>query len=168
MARGGNLDVRTIDAAKPRASAYRLSDGGGLLLVVKPSGAKVWTLRVTVDGRRRDMGLGGYPGVSLREARDKAAAARRQAREGRDPIAERERVTREADVRRRSAAEAEARTFRSVALACIKAEAPGWKNEPHTRQKAWFSWPQPSLVISISSRASSFCIGREPCSRPCA
>jgi len=37
MARGGNLDARTVEAAKPRDVAYRLSDGGGLLLVVKPT-----------------------------------------------------------------------------------------------------------------------------------
>src|SRR5690242_11911010 len=79
MARGGNLDTRTIEAAKPRAAAYRLSDGGGLLLVVKPSGARLWMARITVDGKRRDMGLGGYPAVSLREAREKAAAARKKA-----------------------------------------------------------------------------------------
>jgi hypothetical protein len=62
MPRAANpLDVKTIDALRPRAAAYRVSDGGGLLLEVKPSGAKVWLCRLTVDGKRRDMGLGGYP-----------------------------------------------------------------------------------------------------------
>jgi integrase len=128
MARGGNLDVRTIEAAKPRAVAYRLSDGGGLLLMVKPTGAKVWIARLTVQGKRRDMGLGSFPTVSLREARDKARAARKQATEGTDPIEERELVARRQKAQRQAAAEAEARTFRAVALACIKAEAPGWKS----------------------------------------
>ena len=129
MARGGNLDTRTIEAAKPRAAAYRLSDGGGLLLVVKPSGAKLWMARITVDGKRRDMGLGGYPAVSLREAREKAAAARKKATEGLDPITEREHLVREREAQRKAAAVAEARTFRAVALACIEAEAPSWKNK---------------------------------------
>jgi len=129
MARSGNLDVRTIDAAKPRGTAYRLSDGGGLLLLVKPKGAKIWIVRLTVAGKRRDMGLGGYPGVSLREARDKATAARKQAGNGVDPIAERERQAREREAERKASAEADARTFRSVAEACIKAETPGWKNK---------------------------------------
>ena len=131
MARGGNLDTRTVEAAKPRAAAYRLSDGGGLLLIVKPSGAKLWMARITVDGKRRDMGLGGYPAVSLREAREKAAAARKKATEGLDPITEREHLVREREAQRKAAAVAEARTFRAVALACIEAEAPSWK-------KAWF------------------------------
>src|SRR5689334_384833 len=128
MARRGNLDVRTIEAAKPRTTAYRLSDGGSLLLLVKPSGAKVWVARLTVNGKRRDVGLGGFPTVGLREARESAAAIRKQAAGGLDPILERERLVREREAQRKAATEAETRTFRTVALACIQAEAPGWKN----------------------------------------
>jgi integrase len=129
LARGGNLDVRTIDAAKPRATSYRLSDGGSLLIIIKPSGAKVWVARITVGRRRRDMGLGGYPMVSLRQAREKAAAARRLTLDGLDPIADRHRQAGELEALRKAAIDAEARTFRNVALVCIKAEAPGWKNK---------------------------------------
>jgi integrase len=100
-----------------------------LLLEVRPSGARMWLVRLTLDGKRRDVGLGGYPGVSLKEARDKAAAARKIAKGGGDPVAERERLEREQAAQRKAAAEAETRTFRTVALACIKAEASGWKNE---------------------------------------
>ena len=42
----------------------RYGDGDGLYLVVRPSGAKSWVLRMQVDGRRTDKGLGGFPGVS--------------------------------------------------------------------------------------------------------
>ena len=62
------------------------------------------------------MGLGGYPTVSLKDAR---AAARATAAGGGDPVVERQRKGRDA------AAEAEARTFKAVALAFIKAQAPG-------------------------------------------
>lgn len=79
----GNLDAKTVEAAKRRAAPYRLSDGGGLLLEVRPSGARMWLVRLTVAGKRRDLGLGGYPGVSLKEAREKAAAARKIAAGGR-------------------------------------------------------------------------------------
>src|SRR4051794_2574138 len=92
MKRAGKpLDVKGLDALKPRASTYRVSDGGGLLLEVRPSGAKVWLCRLTVDGRRRDMGLGGYPAVSLRDARMAARVAREKAAAGIDPITARER-----------------------------------------------------------------------------
>jgi integrase len=125
----GNLDAKTVEAAKRRAATYRLSDGGGLLLEVRPSGARAWLCRVTVDGKRRDMGLGGYPAVSLKEARAKAAAARKVASGGGDPVLAREHLARERTAQLKAAVAAEARTFRAVALACITAEAPGWKNE---------------------------------------
>jgi Arm DNA-binding domain len=72
----------------------RYADGNGLYLEVEPSGAKRWTLRTVVQGRRRDIGLGGLGLVSLSEAREKALALRKMAREGRDPLAERRRATR--------------------------------------------------------------------------
>ncbi|MCC7429025.1 MAG: integrase arm-type DNA-binding domain-containing protein [Alphaproteobacteria bacterium] len=129
MAKPGNLDARTVENAKPREAPYRLSDGGGLLLDVRPSGAKVWLCRVMVAGKRRDMGLGGYPAVSLKDARQRAAEARRQAAGGDDPIAARAQRQRDLERARGAKDEAEARTFRAVARACIAAEAPGWKNQ---------------------------------------
>jgi integrase len=148
MARGGNLDTRTIEAAKPREASYRLSDGGGLLLLVKPTGAKVWLARLSVAGKRRDMGLGGFPTVTLKEAREKAAAARKQASGGVDPIGAREKVAREADAARKAEAEANARTFRNVALACIKAEVPGWKSGRTALlwEKSLTQWAFPTLA----------------------
>jgi integrase len=122
-----NLDNRTVIAAQPKATPYRLFDGAGLFLVVKPSGAKAWMLRLQMAGKRHDIGLGGYPAVSLKEAREKAEAMRKQARAGIDPIEEREAARREREAARKAAEEAEARTFRRVAEACIAAQAPGWK-----------------------------------------
>jgi hypothetical protein len=124
----GNLDAKTVEAAKPRATPYRLSDGGGLLLEVRPSGARVWLCRLTVDGKRRDIGLGGYPAVSLKDARDRALAARKQAGSGLDPVAEKQRERREREAARDAEAEAATRTFKAVALACISAQSPGWKD----------------------------------------
>jgi integrase len=125
---GKNLDVKTLDALKPRAKPYRVSDGEGLLLEVRPTGAKVWLCRLTVDGKRRDMGLGGYPLVTLKTAREEAENARRLARDGVDPIARRNTATAERKTARNAASEADARTFKAVALACIKAQSPGWKS----------------------------------------
>ena len=66
----------------------RYSDGGGLHLFITKAGRKSWVLRITVDGRRRDIGLGGYPSVSLAQAREKAATHRAAVADGRDPLAE--------------------------------------------------------------------------------
>ena len=69
----------------------RYGDGAGLYLVVRPSGSKSWVQRAMVDGRRRDMGLGGYPVVSLAVARERAAANLTAVAVGHDPQAERRR-----------------------------------------------------------------------------
>ena len=62
-----------------------------LYLVVQPSGAKSWIQRLTIDGRRRDIGLGGYPVIGLAEARTKAFENRHLVATGRDPLAEKRR-----------------------------------------------------------------------------
>ena len=61
-------------------------DGKGLYFRIKPTGSKGWILRYQLDGRRRDMGLGSYPDVSLAEARKKAEEARKARHDGRDPL----------------------------------------------------------------------------------
>jgi hypothetical protein len=63
-------------------------DGGGLRLIVGPTLKKRWVMRVTIDGRRRERGLGGFPTVSLEHARQRAAEWRTAARAGRDLAAE--------------------------------------------------------------------------------
>ena len=94
-------------------------DGGTLYLNVAPGGSKSWIQRITIDGRRRDIGLGGFPLVSLAEARQKAFENRKQAREGGDPLAE----------KRRAAVP----TFREAAERTFEAHKPRWRNGQHTR-----------------------------------
>ena len=65
------------------------ADGRGLYLRVDNTGAKRWILRTMIQGKRRDMGLGGLSTTSLAEARQKAHRYRTIAREGGDPIADR-------------------------------------------------------------------------------
>ncbi len=72
------------------AQPGRHIDGKGLCLVVKPTGAKSWVLRVQVAGRRRDIGLGSIAVLTLAEARERAAALRKAAKAGRDPAQERD------------------------------------------------------------------------------
>ena len=75
------LTARKVEYAKPG----KYTDGHGLILWVKPSGSRQWVQRLVIQGKRRDMGLGGYPVVTLAQARDKALANRRIARAGGDP-----------------------------------------------------------------------------------
>lgn len=73
------------------AKAGRHGDSRGLCLLVKPSGARTWILRMQKDGRRRDYGLGSALDISLADARYAAALLRKQVLAGVDPVAERER-----------------------------------------------------------------------------
>ena len=68
-------------------------DGGTLFLRVAPGGSKSWVQRLTIDGKRYDIGLGGFPLVSLAEAREAAFQNRKLARAGGNPLAEKRKAT---------------------------------------------------------------------------
>ena len=93
-------------------------DGGTLFLRVAPGGSKSWIQRLTVGGKRRDIGLGGWPLVTLAEARDQAFENRRLARRGGDPLAD----------KRRAAAP----TFREAAERTFEANRARWRNNKTT------------------------------------
>lgn len=99
----------------------RYTDGLGLHLYIDRSGAKRWVLRIAVEGRRRDIGLGSTLDVSLAEARQRRDALRLQLRDGLDPVAERK--------RKRAMP-----TFESYARTLFEAIKGDWKNPKHARQ----------------------------------
>lgn len=97
------LTDRAIQNAKPKKKAYRLSDGGGLYLVVKPNGAKLWRWSYEFIGKEKLLSYGPYgpePLVTLANARKMHAAARQLKRNGIDPAADKQ-------VRKRGEHEAE-------------------------------------------------------------
>ncbi len=98
--------------------AGRYCDGNGLYLDVRPSGSRGWIQRLTIRGRRVELGLGGYPLVSLKEAREKAFANRKLAREGGDPLMEKRRAE-------------SMPTFESTAHKVWKQLRPGWRSQRH-------------------------------------
>ena len=65
-----------------KAGTYK--DGGGLRLVVTARGTKRWELWISINGKKRELGLGVFPDVSLKHARDEAEKLRRAARDGID------------------------------------------------------------------------------------
>ena len=103
--------------AKALKDPGRYSDGGGLHLYISKAGRKSWVQRITIDGRRRDIGLGGFPSASLALAREKAAENRAAVAEGRDPLAD-----------KRSPAMP---TFREAVRAAHEANRPRWSNAKH-------------------------------------
>jgi integrase len=117
----------TLTAAKVKSLAEpgRYSDGDGLMLKVKPGGTKSWVLRVQVDGKRRDIGLGSAKTVTLAEARQAADEVRRKLAHGIDPVAERkqEKVV--------------IPTFSEAAVLVHEEHKAAWKNGKHQAQ--WLS-----------------------------
>src|SRR5262249_12520178 len=99
-------------------------DGGGLRLVVEPSGARRWVLRLTINGKRHNRALGPYPLVPLDAARDLATDMRRAARDGRDL----------AEDRRQQAAKAT--TFKQAFAAYFEVKRQSLSNAKHRKQ-----WP---------------------------
>jgi integrase len=150
----GKLTQRAVLAAKPslgrdgKAVKRSYQDGDGLFLVCAPTGAKSWILRVQVDGKRRDIGLGSLDDgsgraafaegdnrlddtplmlrkrLTLAEAREKAAALRKLAKAGSNPVAERDRER------------VRIPTFAEALTEAHKALASGWEDKTAKAFKA--------------------------------
>ena len=105
------------------------SDGSGLWFYKRQDGGSQWILRVVVNGRRREMGLGGYPAVGLKDARELAARWRQQAKLGNDPVKTR-------DNERREAAKTD-NILKNVAIAAFEARKAELKADGKAGR--WFS-----------------------------
>ncbi len=123
MAISGKLTKKLVE----NLGQGRHSDGGGLYLVVDPSGARRWIVRVVVKGQRNakgaplrtDFGLGGAYMVTLNQARDRALEYRRMAKQGLNP---------------RFNAQREIPTFAEIAQQVHIDRMPTWKNAKHGQQ----------------------------------
>lgn len=83
----GKLNDKMIQAAKPVEKDYKLADAGGMFLLVKPNGSKLWRLKYRYAGKEKLLSFGQYPVVSLRQAREWAQEARKLLAAGVDPSA---------------------------------------------------------------------------------
>lgn len=79
------LTDTTLRNAKPGEKQIKLFDGHGLFLLIAPSGTKAWRLKYSFHGKEKLISLGLYPTVSLKEARERAATARKDIENGIDP-----------------------------------------------------------------------------------
>ncbi len=79
------LNARQIETAKPQDKEYKLTDGTGLYLLIKPNEAKYWRLKYRVAGKEKKLSIGVYPDISLAEARLKREEARKIVASGGDP-----------------------------------------------------------------------------------
>ncbi|MCY4004863.1 MAG: tyrosine-type recombinase/integrase [Rhodospirillales bacterium] len=113
----------TVARVKSLTRPGRYGDGATLYLFITPGGTKSWVQRVTIAGRRADIGLGAYPTISLARARQLAAANRTLIAEGGDPL----------EAKRKAAVP----TFREAAERTFEASKTRWRNA-----KATANWMQ--------------------------
>lgn len=123
------LTARSLDKLIKEASPGLIGDGGGLYLQVGKTGGLSWLYRFQLNGSRRAMGLGKHPEVSLAQARERAANARKQVADGIDPIEAKEHAQLAA-----KAAQNKALTFQQCAAEYIDAHRSSWKSIKHAQQ----------------------------------
>lgn len=126
----GPLDVKRLTHAGGKGNAM-VAVGGvtGLYLQLTPNNAKTWILRMRIGEHRRDIGLGGFPTVTLAQAREKARDTRAKVEAGIDPVEERK-------ANRAKLVEAQRRgmLFKDAVDKALGAKLDAFKNDKHRKQ----------------------------------
>jgi integrase len=118
-----------IRKAQPSEKPMKLADAGGLYLLLKPNGSRLWRFDYRFEGKRKTIGMGSYPEVSLKDARWRRDDARRLLAQGIDPSAERQQAKKAIVAKTEN-------TFEAVALRWWAEHAPTWSTGYATRVKS--------------------------------
>jgi len=124
------LTEMAIKKAKPEAKAYKMSDGGGMFLLVQPTGSKWWRLKYRISGKEKMLSIGVYPDVTLSEARDRREQARKLLANGGDPSAIKKAAKQAINKASRVASEG---SFATLAAEFHKVKSPMWTTR-HAKQ----------------------------------
>ena len=123
-------DLTAVEVKRLTATGWHaVGTVAGLGLKVSPTGSRAWVLRVVAGTKRREIGLGAFPDVTLADAHAKARVIRAEIVQGIDPV-EKRREARSLLI----AAQTVGMTFDQCAAAYIKAHRDGWKNAKHAQQ----------------------------------
>ena len=141
------LTATTIKTCKPKDKAYKLTDGGGLYLLVSPSGGKWWRFDYRFQSKRKTLSMGVYPAVSLKDARDRRDEAKKQLANGIDPA-----MVRQSQKHQQS----QPNTFEAVAREWHDKFKPGWSDTHASRllrllERDIFPWIGSMPVSDVSS-----------------
>ena len=126
MARKSKTLAATQVKAMVKPGTY--PDGGGLSLRVHPSGSKNWVVRTTINGKQTNIGVGGYPEITLLKARNLAESKIKEIKAGKNPVA----ANRE--VKRETLRIASIPTFRQAAQDTFNLNKGKWRSQRHTEQ----------------------------------
>jgi hypothetical protein len=135
---------------KPRAKPFKVSDGGGLHVLVTPSGGRLWRLAYRIDGKQQTLALGAYPAIALADARNYREQAKADLAAGRDPTI--------AQQKRKRGAQTDELPFSTLAEAWFEARKGPW-GEGHRRGRGQLprSHPQRSDTLRRSRREEDVC-----------
>lgn len=124
------LEVKRLKHSGARGNTtYACGGVSGLLLQITPKGGRTWLLRVTVGGKRREIGLGSFMDVTLSQAKERAREAKDQIRHGIDPIEERRKLKATLDMAQRSG-----KTFEDATSKYLEAKLESFQNLKHRDQ----------------------------------
>lgn len=123
-----NLTATAVKKAKPNTKPTKMSDGGGLYLLIQTSGARYWRYDYRYSGRRKTLALGVYPEVSLKQAREVHLDARAILHQGSDPAEKRK-------VQKLTSHIMAASSFEAIATEWFETKMPG-KSEGH-KKRTW-------------------------------
>lgn len=121
-------EVKSI-GCPPDKNQIKKSDGKGLFLLVKNNNSKLWRLRYKYAGKHQEMALGGYPAISLSEARRMAEEARLSLIQGVNPMDERR--------ERKKASNPQDRAFGVIALKWWEQQKDSWSSDHASRIRRW-------------------------------
>lgn len=143
------LSEAKVRTAKPKKSPQKFFDGGGLFLLVTPSGGKLWNLKYRFNGKEKKLSLGSYPEISLAEARLRREEARTLLANEVDPG--------EVKKAQEAADNAEADTFEVIAREWHSRFAPTWAKSHAGKiirrfELYVFPWIGPKEITSISAK----------------
>ena len=131
------LTIREIENARPKAKKYKMLDGGGLSLLVLPTGTKLWLWRYQFAGVEKNMTFGDYPHVSPKEARELHFAAKKLLGTGINPMAERK---------------AEAETRQTIAVAKQRESENSFESVAQVWWRWWSQDKSPRHADTVMSR----------------
>ncbi|TRO23093.1 DUF4102 domain-containing protein [Ectopseudomonas mendocina] len=136
------LSDSAIKTAKPKEKLYKLTDGQGLYLEIKPNGSKLWRFKYRFDGKdMTPLSFGAYPDLSLVKARQKRTEARELLAQGVDPSAEKKAA--------KQAQRADGVTFETLAREWYAYNAPRWAESTAYKAKLYM---ENDLIPGIGAR----------------
>ena len=154
------LTPTRLNNAKPKEKPYKLTDGGGLFVQVMPGGSKTWCYQYSLAGKRREVTIGRYPEIAVKDARDRHSEFRAMVEQGNDPAAKKR--ADEAERKARESLREDEGQFKAFSLKWIderlSGKSDGYQKQIRSRLDR-FVWPfigrkaledvKPADVLSI-------------------